>query len=84
MLLRGFDKRLHFHVNISCPKSYHDPDHLLRIIEYSRKKLFPLSPRAFFFTVSSSVISFKDIRQDFTHSSCTNINSSRARSFSSG
>jgi hypothetical protein len=39
-----------------------------------------LKPRTFVFTVSSTVICFNDIRQDFTHSFCIDISSSWARS----
>jgi hypothetical protein len=31
---------LTFHINLYWPKAYHRPDHLLRIFEYHRKKLF--------------------------------------------
>jgi hypothetical protein len=44
---------------------------------------FSLNPRTLVFAVLSAAISFKDIRQDFTHSICMNINSSWARSSSS-
>jgi hypothetical protein len=71
-------------INLSCLKGYNRPDHSIRIVVYHGKKL-SVNPRTFVFTVSSSaVISSKDIHQDFTHSFCMNINSSWARSYSSG
>jgi hypothetical protein len=50
--------------------SYHMSNHSIRIIEYHRKNLLSLNSRAFAFTVSSAVISFKDVNQDFTHFVC--------------
>jgi hypothetical protein len=40
------------------------------------ENLLPLNPKTFVFTVSSTVISFKNIHQDFTQSFCMNINNS--------
>jgi hypothetical protein len=54
-------------------------------LDIMKKKTLFLNPRTFVFTVLSTVISFKDIRQDCTHSFCMNIiNSSWAHSSSSG
>jgi hypothetical protein len=56
---------LTFLISLSCTKGYHNLDRSIRVIEYHRKIIIA-NPRMFVFTVSFTVISFKDICQDFT------------------
>jgi hypothetical protein len=79
---REIRQMLTFLINISFPKGYYRPDHSIRIVKHHGEKI-SLNPRTFIFTVLSAVIRFKDIRQDFTHSFCMNMNNSCARSSSS-
>jgi hypothetical protein len=72
------------HINLSWPKAYQRTDHPIHAAEYDKEELLSLHPRTFFFRVSSTVISFRDIRQDCTHFFCMIMNSSWARSSSSG
>jgi hypothetical protein len=37
VLLRGILQMLTFLINLYCPKTYHRPDHSIRIVEYHRK-----------------------------------------------
>lgn len=75
-----------FHIEISCRKAYDLSHHSLCIAECCSRLLstnFVPKHKNVFLTASYTIISFKDILQDVTHSFCMNINSRWARSCSS-
>jgi hypothetical protein len=84
VLLRGNSTDAYVSYKHFLRECYHMPDHSISIVGSLMKKILALSRRKFIFTVSSIIINFKDIRQNFTHSLCMSINSSWARSSSSG
>jgi hypothetical protein len=60
VLLQGHSTNVHISISIFCPKAYHRPDHLLRILEKHKKKLLSLNPTIFVFTAHYTSFRFKD------------------------
>lgn len=76
--LQGNRQMFAFLISSSCLNAYHQ----IHNVE-CHSKLSPLTPVTFAFTLRSTLISFKNIHQNFVHSFCMNINGSPTQSSSS-
>jgi hypothetical protein len=70
---------LTFHTELYSRKAYHIPYHSINTVKYHTKRLLFLKTKTLFWTLLSTIISFKDIRKDFTIFFSVNVNSCRVR-----